>query len=81
MWDKLKGAGAVVGGIAIFLGIALLIALFIHGGAWLGELVLLTVLTFGTRFAGVWAVERDAQRWTSHGQNTAAAPTEALSSH
>ncbi|HXH21968.1 MAG TPA: hypothetical protein VNN10_08050 [Dehalococcoidia bacterium] len=37
MWEKLKGAGAVVAGIAIFLGIALLIALFIHGGAWLGE--------------------------------------------
>ena len=37
MWEKLKGAGAIVAGIAIFLGIALLIALFIHGGAWLGE--------------------------------------------
>lgn len=37
MWDKIKGAGAVVLGIGIFIGIALLIALFIHGGAWLGE--------------------------------------------
>lgn len=37
MWDKLKGAGAVVVGLGVVVAIGLLIALFIHGGAWLGE--------------------------------------------
>jgi hypothetical protein len=37
MWDKVKGLGAVILAVGVFLLIALLIALFVHGGAWLGE--------------------------------------------
>ena len=37
MWEKLKGVGWGVAGLAILVAFALLVALFIHGGAWLGE--------------------------------------------
>lgn len=39
MWEKIKGLGAFVLGIGVLLLIAILIGLFIHGGAWLGEKV------------------------------------------
>jgi len=39
MWEKIKGAGWVVLGLGFFVLIALLIGLFIHGGAWLGAKV------------------------------------------
>jgi len=52
MLDKMKDAGATVGGLAILIGIALLNALFIHGGAWLGAriypwLVAISVIALG----------------------------------
>lgn len=37
MWDKLKNAGAIIGGIALFIGLLLLPALFIFGAAVVGE--------------------------------------------
>ena len=37
MWDKLKSAGVVVAGIAIFIGLLLLSGLFIYVSAWVGE--------------------------------------------
>jgi hypothetical protein len=37
MWEKLKEVGWSVLGFAFFVVIALLVGLFIHGGAWLGE--------------------------------------------
>ena len=37
MLEKLKNVGWGVAGLAFFVAIALLVALFIHGGAWLGE--------------------------------------------
>ena len=39
MWDKLKGAGLVVLAIGFFLGMALIGALFIYGGVWVGTKV------------------------------------------
>jgi len=39
MWEKIKGAGAVVLVLGIFILLALLIGLFIHGSAWLGAKV------------------------------------------
>ena len=37
MWEKIKNVGWSVAGLAFLVAIALLVALFIHGGAWLGE--------------------------------------------
>lgn len=37
MWEKLKNVGWGVLGLAFLVVIALLVALFIHGGAWLSE--------------------------------------------
>ena len=39
MWEKIKGAGVVALGLGFIVLIALLIGLFIHGGAWLGAKV------------------------------------------
>jgi len=51
MWEKLKNLGWGILGIAFFVIIALLIGLFIHGGAWLSAKVypILTVI-FGITF-------------------------------
>lgn len=39
MWEKIKGAGALVLGLGFIVFLALLIGLFIQGGAWLGAKV------------------------------------------
>lgn len=51
MWEKLKNLGWGILGIAFLVIIALLIGLFVHGGAWLGAKVypFLTVI-FGITF-------------------------------
>jgi len=36
VWERLKGAAWVALGIAFLLGMSLLVALFVHGGAWVG---------------------------------------------
>lgn len=37
MWNKIKGMGAIVGGIAVFIGVALFFVLMFHGSLWVGE--------------------------------------------
>lgn len=37
MWDRIKGAGGLALAITALCGLVLLLALFIEGGAWLGE--------------------------------------------
>ena len=53
MWEKLKGAGAVVIGLGILVLFALLIGLFIHGAAWLGEKVYPWLVTISSITLGV----------------------------
>lgn len=36
MWEKIKGAGTFVLGLGFIVLMALIVGLFIHGGAWLG---------------------------------------------
>ena len=39
MWEKIKGAGTFVLGLGFIVLMALIVGLFIHGGAWLGAKV------------------------------------------
>jgi hypothetical protein len=39
MWEKIKGVGTFALGVGVLLLVAILVGLFIHGGAWLGEKV------------------------------------------
>lgn len=48
MWDKIKGVTAVAIGIAVLFVGALLIALFIHGGAWLAGKIYPWLVTVST---------------------------------